>query len=384
MLASLFRFNLNTMKNLILAALAAFSFVSPASAQETDTQGLTVFFGDRLLEVSHNRGVDDLGNLVPNSTLPAGLQGITFPASYGEVFGWKHTGASTLICDMDGLQGNVYGSAFTTSLTGGNLCSDAPEGVFASFGVAGARLSGVRQNVIDLCQPHSDVLRESSSPTNPTGQRRGGLWWEVADSIVLPTSEGNRVINVMYDCLDGLLASGAFGANNTIKLNGFVCSVWNDALTGPAPTVIPANPLSNEAVNTTLVAAASLERWLLFWANQNGVTIDTSDFKVLPVRRPRWDAPAYFSGFNLPLDPLKEQRWLDNEWFNAATADQWDLRAIGDPIMLPTVNLPQLLIDEVATGSFPSKPNFPQLGYQPILNDRGVWLLGKEIAADLF
>lgn len=355
-----------------------------ASAQETDTQGLTIFFGDRLLEVSKNRGVDDLGNYVPNSTLAPALQGLTFNASYGEVFGWKHTGASTTVCDLDGIQGNVYSSLFTTGLTGGNLCSDAPEGVFASFGVAGARLSGVRQNVIDLCQAHSDVLFEDSNPTNPTGQRRGGLWWEVADSYWLPTGDGQRVIEVMNDCLDGLLASGAFGTNNTIKLNGFVCSVWNDAITGPAPAIITGNPLSNTAVNNTLLAAASLERWMLLWATQNGVTIDTSNFRVLPVRRPRWNAPAYFSGFNLPLDPITEQRWLDNEWFNAATCDQWDLRAQGDPIMLPSVNLPQLLIDEVATDSFPSKPNFPQLGYQPILNDRGVWLLGKEIAADIF
>ena len=371
------------MKNLILAALAALSFVSPLSAQETENQGLTIFFGDRLLEVSNNRGVNDLGNFYTNSTLPVGLQNVTFPAPYGELIGWKHEGPNNFVCDLDG-QTTVYSSPFTTTATGGSTCSDTPEGVFAGFGASAARIAGVRQNVIDLCQPHSDVLYEASSPTNPKGERRGGLWFEVADSIVLPTSEGARVINILNQSLDGLLASGAFGPNNTIKLKGFVCSLWNDAITGPVPTVITGNLLSVEAVNNTLVAAASLERWVLYWAQQNGVTVDTSDWKILPVRRPRWNAPAYFSGFNLPLDPITEQRWLDNEWFNAATSDHWDLRAQTEVIMLPTVNLPQLLVDEVSTDSYPSKPNAPLLGYSPVLNDRGVWLLGKEIAARLF
>jgi hypothetical protein len=371
------------MKNVILVALAALSFVAPVSAQETENQGLIIFFGDRLLEVSKNRGVDDVGNFYPNSTLPVGLQNVTFNAQCGELFGWEHTGAGSLICDLDG-QTTAYSSLYTTAATGGNTCSDTPEGVFAGFGASAARITGIRQNVIDLCQPHSDVLPEQSNPTNPTGGRRGGLWWEVADSFFLPTSEGNRVINILNQSLDGLLASGAFGPNNTMKLNGFVCSVWNDAITGPAPAIITGNPLSNDAVNNTLLAAASLERWALFWAQQNGVTIDTSDWQVLPVRRPRWNAPAYFAGFNLPLDPITEQRWLDNEWFNAATSDQWDLRAQGDPLMLPTIDLHQLLIDEVSTDSYPSKPNAPNLGYTPVLNDRGVWLLGKEISSRIF
>lgn len=368
-----------------LAALTLGLISATTASAQTEgnpvPEGLTIFFGDRVLMISSNDTYSmDQGNLVGgNSTLPASLQNISFTSNYGQIFGRQH-GSVFGLCDSSGFNVTPYQSLFTTTNTNGVVCSDLPEGVFHSFGPVAARLSTMRQNVIDLCQPTGDILPESASSGLDSTY---GLWWEVANSNPTPTNYGGQLKAQLFACLDAHNLSGSFF--NGVVLNGFGVSLWNDANTGVEPTdPVVRLAMTNNAVDVTLLVADTLKVWCQEWATLNGVTIDDSKAEIIPVRRPRWDAATFFP--TLPQWPNLasfQQRYYDNEWFNSAVSDQWDVRAVADPLMGHTIDLNQLLIDEGATNCYPTLPNNQYL-YTPCLNDQGVWLLGKEFAGRMF
>lgn len=388
MLASLFRFNLNTMKNLILAALAAFSFVSPAFSQDNSTDsGLTIFFGDEFLTQSDSSPDD----------LPAGLQNVTFPFTYGimglrpyRTCGVPQIGQVPLppySCDFWGGDHPWINLTSTSQyMTAGSGSTDLPNasmhGVLGGYGATAGRVTGRKENSINLCHPAGDIGVANTDPENMS------MW----QNLINPSNTDPLVIEAaFYQMLDDMRAQGAFGTENKIKFNGIVFHLFASGEYGPMPPqVFLQDIVITTAVQQSLAMNYRLRFMLVSWAASTTTIggppqaiLDLSDMKFLPVRKPFWDAPAWGTSFAAANGPLNvyQQAVADN-WVYGRCLAEWDtVLQPQNSDLLKVLPIDQVLSDMGADTAW----NATDVQYlhspSPLLSNWGAFLVGKDIAA---